>query len=86
MKSISAFFKRIVGAQAKEMARREVIRLAIKQNTNIEVLLPEISIKSNTVNLKGLSQSARSVIYIHKKKIIDQIKAIDSTLFVSDIR
>lgn len=86
MKSISEFFKRIGGVQAKEMAGRHAIHLAIKEFTNIEIPLTSISIKSNTVNMKGISQSARSVIFIHKKQIIDFASALDKTLHISDIR
>jgi hypothetical protein len=86
MKSISEFFKRIGGVQTKEVAKRDIIRLAIKEFTNIDIPISSISVKSNVVNLKGVSQSARSVIFIHKKKIIDFIFKLEPTTYISDIR
>ncbi len=86
MKSINEFFKRIGGVQAKEVAKRDVIRLAIKEFTNVDLSISNITIKSNIANLKGVSQSARSVIYIHKKQIIDFALKLQPTLYISDIR
>jgi len=86
MKNIGEFFKRIGGVQAKELAGREAIRLAIKEFTHIDVSVASITIKSNTANIKGISQSARSVIFIHKKQIIDFASRLNSALYISDIR
>lgn len=86
MKGISEFFKRIGGVQAKEIARREAISVAIKEIVDIDVPITSISFKSSTANLKGVSQMIQSVIYTRKKQIIDRANELQKLLLITDIR
>jgi methylphosphotriester-DNA--protein-cysteine methyltransferase len=86
MLNISEFFKRIGGVQAKEVAKRDAIRVAIKQFIDIDVPITSISFKSTVANLKDVSQTAKSVIYMKKKAILDRANTIYGSIIASDIR
>ena len=76
MHSISDFFKRIGSLQSKEMALRGSIQTAIKELIDIDVPIEDILFKSGTVTLKNISHGARSVIFIHKQKVIEKLNSI----------
>jgi hypothetical protein len=86
MKNISEFFKRIGGIQAKQIALRASIQAAVKESIGLEIPLGDISVRSGSVTLKGLSQSARSVLFIHKLKILTTINDLQSIEKITDIR
>ena len=86
MLNISEFFKRIGGVQAKEVARRDAVRVAIKEFIDIDIPIDSITFKSNIAHLKGVSQTALSVIYMRKKKIIDRIQQIQGNTSITDVR
>ena len=86
MRNIQEFFKRIGGVQAKEVAKREVIRLAIKEYTQIDVPIASITVRSGIAVIKGISHAARSGIFIHKQYIINRITFLDASLHIVDLR
>lgn len=73
MKSISEFFKKINDTHTKEIALRSSIQSSIKEITDIDIPVTSISVKTGIVSFKSIPHAARSVIYINKQKIINQI-------------
>jgi len=86
MFNIKDFFAKIEGAQAREMAVRESVREAIKKHSGLEVPLETISFNSGTAVLKNIGQTARSVIFIKKVAILDDVNAAQSLRKVTDLR
>jgi hypothetical protein len=86
MLSISEFFKRVGGIQAREIAFRVAVQGAIKELLNIEIPIEAISFKSGTVSLKNISASARSDAFIKKETILDRVNALQSIHVVIDIQ
>ena len=85
MLSISEFFKRVGGIQAREITFRTAVQSAIKETLNIEIPIESISFKSGTVSLKNISSEARSFIFIKKATILERVNALQSTYIVTDI-
>ncbi len=86
MKNISEFFKRIGSMQAKEISLRASVQSAIKEFVDIDIPIGSISLKTGVVTLKSISHSARSAIFIHKKKIIDKANGLQTEQKITDIR
>jgi len=86
MLSISEFFKRVGGIQAREIAFRVAVQSAIKELFNIEIPIESISFKSGTVSLKNVSSSARSVIFVKKALILDRVNSLQSIHAVTNIQ
>jgi hypothetical protein len=86
MLSISEFFKRFGGIQAREIAFRTAVQVAIKESVNIEIPIENISFKSGSVALKNISSSAKSVIFIKKATILERANSLQSTYTVTDIK
>ena len=86
MKSIGDFFKRIGTVQAREMLRREAVQSAIKEFIGIDVPITDISFKSQTAVLKGVSHTAKSTIFLKKKQIIEKVRQIYPDYILEDIR
>ena len=86
MLSISEFFKRFGGIQAREIAFRTAVQGAIKELLNIEIPIESISFKSGVVSLKNISSSARSVLFTKKTSVIERANKLQSIHIVMDIR
>jgi hypothetical protein len=86
MLSISEFFKRFGGIQAREIAFRTAVQAAFKEVIGIDVLIENISFKSGAVALKNVSSSARSVIFIKKALILERVNSLQSIHTVADIQ
>ena len=86
MKNINEFFKRIGGIQAKEVALRSVMQATIKEFADVDIPLNSITIKTGVVTFKGISQGARSLLFIKKSRIIAQINEKQSAVIIHDIR
>ena len=76
MQSISEFLKRIGNVQAKEMALRGSIQAVVKELTNIDIPIGDITFKSGIVTFKNIPHSGRSVIFIKKQKIVEKLNSV----------
>jgi len=86
MLSISEFFKRMGGIQAREISFREAVRAAIKESINIEIPIESIAFKSGTVSLKNVSSAARSAIFVKRPLILERVNSLQSVHAVTSIR
>jgi len=86
MLGLSGFFKNIQNAFTKEVILRTSIKDAIKKQTGIDIEIENISCKGGVVALKNISQSALSVVFIKKQKIIAELSLGQSTENITDIR
>ncbi len=86
MLSIKSFFEKIQNVRTKELFVRSTISDVIKKLTSIEISPENISFSSSTLHLKGINQSARSVIFIKKTNLIKEINDAQSAKVVTDIR
>lgn len=86
MLSIDGFFKRIGGFYAREAAFRAAIQSALKESIGLEVPVDSISFRSGVVELKNISQAARSAIFTKKAPIIERMNAAQSVHNISDVR
>lgn len=86
MLNIGEFFKKIKNKHSQELFIRSTIKDVIKKHTKIELAIESISLKSSTVSLKGVSQTARSQMFIKKQIIIDEINAVQTIRKITDVR
>lgn len=86
MLKISEFFKKIQSKHTQELFVRSIIQSILKKYLSIEVPVENISFKSDSIILKGISQVARSQIFIKKEFIIKDINIDQSIKKFSDIR
>ena len=73
MKSISEFFSRILGKQGEEMRLRLAFQEIIEKYAKTKVPFDAISFSIKTVSIKGLSQGAKSAIFIKKPAMLKEI-------------
>lgn len=74
MKSIGEFFARIRGKQAQELRLRFAVREIVKRYAGIEILPSSISFSMKAVSIKGLSQAAKSALFVKQSAIIKEIQ------------
>lgn len=86
MKSIADFFSRIQGKQAQKILLYSLIKEAVSNRAGIDTPLESIAISGKILTLKGLDQAAKSVIFIKKAAIIDEINKKMNHPAISDIR
>jgi hypothetical protein len=86
MISISEFFKRIGGIQAREITFRVGVQAAIRESIGMDVPIESITFKSGGIILKDISQAARTAIFIKKINIIEQANMFQSIHRITDIR
>jgi hypothetical protein len=86
MYGIHEFFKKIQNSFSKEILVRQAIGQAIKKHIGEDVPVENISIKNGVVQLKNVSQSAKSSIFIKKQAILREIATIQSLKAINDIR
>jgi hypothetical protein len=86
MLKLGDLFARIKNVQAQELVVRNSVKDSLNKVANIGVPAENISIRSGVVSIKGLSQGERSVIFIKKQKILEEIGKIQTVKKISDIR
>lgn len=86
MIGLNELFKKARSSFSKEIILRTKIKEAIKNQTGLDLLIENISCKTNTVVLKNISQAARSVIFIKKQAILMEIAGLQTSKTVSDIK
>lgn len=86
MLNISQFFKKIQGKYNQEILLRSTIKEVIRSQSGVDVPLESINYKNGLVTLAGLTQTARSQVFIKKQAIIEQINSRQNTKTVTDIR
>lgn len=84
--NIRDFFKRIQNIHAKEILIRSLIKDVIKKHTNHEIPIESIKFSSGNIVLKGVNQSLRSVIFIKRTNIIQEINASQQIKRFYDIK
>lgn len=85
MLGIGEFFKKIQNVRMREMLIRSTAQEVIKNQTSVEVPIDAISFKSGTM-LLNVNQTARSVIYIKRQGIMEEINSKQKVRTVTDIR
>lgn len=86
MIGISEFFKRIKGAHMREILVRTAIKDSLKKTTGLDIELESIAFSWDSLVLKGLSSGARSVIFIKKTAVLEDINRSQTLKKISDIR
>lgn len=86
MIGLGEFFKKVQNSFVKELSLRASIKEIVMKHTNIEIPIENISYKSGSIILKNVNQTAKSVIFIKKKVILEEIYKQNPGLVVSDIR
>ncbi|MFA6554448.1 MAG: hypothetical protein WCS89_02975 [Candidatus Paceibacterota bacterium] len=85
MLGISGFFKNIQNSFTKEVVLRTTIKEIIKKHTGVDIPIESITCKGETVALKNVNQSALSVIFIKKQKILEDLKN-SGVKIITDVR
>lgn len=86
MRNIGEFFQRIQKAQVGRFFIQTNIAEVIKKITNIEIPTKNIIISGSKVVLNGISQSAKSEIFIKKGNILKEINTVQEKIKISDIK
>ena len=86
MFGIGKFFSKIQGAYAKEILVRKEIQSALKKVAGINVKIEDISFKDSVVELKGISSTAKSVLYTKKSAVLKELESIKHIRAVTDFR
>lgn len=86
MLNIGQFFKKIQNKYTKELFLREIIQQSIQKQTGIRIPSEAISIKNNTVVVTGISQAARSHLFIKKQNILQEITTQQQIRVITDIK
>lgn len=84
MFGLSQFFSNIQKTFAKEFFVRNAIKDSIKNQTNIDLKIEDISVSDGVISIKRQGPAVLSAIFIKKPKIIQAL--IDKGLNVTDIR
>lgn len=84
---IKKFLERIKGVQNKNTIVKNTVIEAIKNKTLIEITEKSIITSFTVVKLSGISLNDKSVIFIKKQAILDEINAkLKNIAFFSDIK
>lgn len=83
---IGDFFKRIQNLHTKEIFVRTIIKESIKKTTSVDIPVENIVFSGSTASLKGISQAARSAIFIKKHKILEDINSSQDVRKIQDIK
>jgi hypothetical protein len=84
--NISQFFEKFKKAQNREIGFRLIAQRIIKEKSGMEIPIEAISIRASVINLKNISQAARSVLFIKKQSILEALNTEQQTYIVKDIR
>jgi hypothetical protein len=74
MKSIGEFFARIRNKQMDELRLRLAIQEIIEKYAKVKPAFDDISFSIKTVSIKGLSQAAKSHLFVKKIAILKEIE------------
>jgi RAB protein geranylgeranyltransferase component A len=86
MRSIGDFFKRIQNTRASGFFLQSAISEIVKKITNITVPSESIKISSSKIVLNGISQAARSEIFIKREAILTEINKVAGKVKITEIR
>ena len=86
MFNIKDFFKRVQNTQAGNFLLQSIVSDAVKKVASVEVLPINITISSSKVILGGISQAARSEIFIKKEAILREINTLQGSRKITEIR
>jgi len=86
MKSISEFFAKVQGRQMKELLARQSVQEALKKAISADVPIEDISLKSYDLRIRGLSQSAKTAVYIKKAAILKEANERLAPRVIRDVR
>ncbi|OHA17242.1 MAG: hypothetical protein A3C79_02890 [Candidatus Taylorbacteria bacterium RIFCSPHIGHO2_02_FULL_45_28] len=86
MLNISQFFKKIKGKYSKQIFIRSIVSETIQKHIGIVIPVDTISFSGRNVVINGISQTARSQIFIKKQTILQEINLKQNNEIISDIR
>jgi len=86
MRSIGDFFKKIQNTRASGFFLQSVVSEIVKKITHITVPPESIHISSSKVILNGISQAARSEIFIKREVILKEINLVSGKVKMTEIR
>jgi hypothetical protein len=86
MRSIGDFFKRIQNTRASGFFLQSEISEIVKKITNITIPPESIKISSSKVVLNGISQAARSEVFIKREAILTEINKVAGKVKITEIR
>jgi len=86
MRGIGEFFKRIQNTRASGFFLQSAIVDIVKKITNISISPESIKISSSKVILNGISQAARSEIFIKRESILKEINNVAGKVKITEIR
>ncbi len=86
MRSIGEFLSRIRNKQAQEIFLRSTIQTALKTTLAIDADIDAIEFKGGAVLIKGLSQTAKSALYMKKGSLLKEIAKLLPTRAVNDVK
>ena len=74
MFNINQLLERVKSLRNSDIGIRMAVQAAVKNNTNIEVPVENIGVRSCVAGINKISQAARGEIFIKKIKILEDIK------------
>jgi len=86
MKSIGEFFVKIRGKHAEEIFLRTIVQKSVKELSGADVPLEAIGFKPKTLILRGLSQSAKSAVFVKRTAIIKDLGSRQNARPIQEIR
>lgn len=86
MKGIAELFARIKNVQAKEVFMRTAVQQALKKAANIDCVVDDISFKGAVVQIKNMSQTAKSQLFMKKGAVLKEIALQSPGRAISDIK
>jgi hypothetical protein len=86
MIGLGEFFKKVQNSFSKELLLRATIKNVISKYTGIDLKIEDISYKAGLITLKNISQAARSVVFIKKRVILEEIYNQKIGQEISDIK
>ena len=86
MFNIGQFFKKIQNRHTQELFIRSTIQESISRSVGVKIPLEDIVISSGIVTLKNINSGLKSVIFIKKQKILDDVHTSQTIHPIVDIR
>ncbi len=84
--NIGEFLKKIQNSRSKELVFHAAVQEAIKKFVSIEVPQEAIKFRSGVITIQGISQSAKSAIFIKKEAILEEVNKNQQIYTVKDFR
>ena len=86
MFNIGGLFEKIKKLHAREVGVRVIVVETVLKFTGITVPINDIEIGNSTLHIKNLNQSAKSIMFIKKQPILEEINNIQKIFVIRDIK